>query len=65
MAEMTLHTYIFERGMKAASCRYFTVYGERGREDHAVMAMIARVHQAGPVRRLGQQPADQELDICG
>ncbi|MCH8854560.1 MAG: NAD-dependent epimerase/dehydratase family protein, partial [Planctomycetes bacterium] len=25
-----------------ASCRYFTVYGERGKEDHAVMAMIAR-----------------------
>ncbi|MEE8384422.1 MAG: NAD-dependent epimerase/dehydratase family protein, partial [Dehalococcoidia bacterium] len=22
--------------------RYFTVYGERGKEDHAVMAMIAR-----------------------
>ena len=28
--------------MKTASCRYFTVYGERGKEDHAVIAMIAR-----------------------
>ena len=28
--------------MKAGSLRYFTVYGERGKEDHAVMAMIAR-----------------------
>jgi nucleoside-diphosphate-sugar epimerase len=28
--------------MKAVSCRYFTVFGERGKEDHAVMAMIAR-----------------------
>jgi len=28
--------------MKAASCRYFTVYGERGKVDHAVIAMIAR-----------------------
>jgi nucleoside-diphosphate-sugar epimerase len=28
--------------MKSASCRYFTVYGERGVENHAVMAMIAR-----------------------
>jgi nucleoside-diphosphate-sugar epimerase len=28
--------------MKAASCRYFTVYGERGKENHAVTAMIAR-----------------------
>jgi len=28
--------------MKWASCRYFTVYGERGHENHAVIAMIAR-----------------------
>ena len=42
MAEMTLKAYCKEWGMKAASCRYFTVYGERGKEDHAVMAMIAR-----------------------
>ncbi len=42
MAEMTLSAYCREWGMKAASCRYFTVYGERGKEDHAVIAMIAR-----------------------
>lgn len=42
MAEMTLKAYYRERGMKAASCRYFTVYGERGHENHAVIAMIAR-----------------------
>jgi nucleoside-diphosphate-sugar epimerase len=42
MAEMTLQAYYREWGMKAASCRYFTVYGERGKEDHAVIAMIAR-----------------------
>ncbi len=42
MAEMTLRAYCKEWGMKAASCRYFTVYGERGKEDHAVIAMIAR-----------------------
>ena len=42
MAEMTLKAYCKEWGMKAASCRYFTVYGERGKEDHAVIAMIAR-----------------------
>lgn len=28
--------------MNSASCRYFTVYGPRGVENHAVMAMIAR-----------------------
>jgi nucleoside-diphosphate-sugar epimerase len=42
MAEMTLQAYARERHLKAASCRYFTVYGERGKEDHAVIAMIAR-----------------------
>ena len=41
-AEMTLKAYYQEWGMKAASCRYFTVYGPRGKEDHAVIAMIAR-----------------------
>jgi nucleoside-diphosphate-sugar epimerase len=42
MAEMTLQAYHKEWGMKAASARYFTVYGPRGVENHAVMAMIAR-----------------------
>jgi nucleoside-diphosphate-sugar epimerase len=42
MGEMTLAHLARERGLKAASCRYFTVYGERGKEDHAVIAMIAR-----------------------
>jgi nucleoside-diphosphate-sugar epimerase len=42
MGEMALRAYCQEWGMKGASCRYFTVYGERGKEDHAVLAMIAR-----------------------
>jgi nucleoside-diphosphate-sugar epimerase len=42
MGELTLRAYAREWGLKAASCRYFTVYGERGKEDHAVIAMIAR-----------------------
>jgi len=42
MAELSLKAYAREWGLKSASCRYFTVYGERGKEDHAVMAMIAR-----------------------
>ena len=42
MAEKTLQAYYHEYGMKSASCRYFTVYGERGHENHAVIAMIAR-----------------------
>src|SRR5271170_74726 len=42
MAEMTLQAYYKDWGMKSASCRYFTVYGPRGVENHAVIAMIAR-----------------------
>ena len=42
MAEMTLKAYHTQHGMKTASCRFFTVYGPRCGESHAVMAMIAR-----------------------
>ena len=42
MGELTLQAYCREWGMKGASCRYFTVYGEQGKEDHAIIAMIAR-----------------------
>lgn len=42
MAEMTLKSYYKDFGMKVASLRFFTVYGERGHENHAVIAMIAK-----------------------
>ncbi len=42
MAELTLDAYCRELGMKAVSCRYFTAYGPRCLESHAVMAMIGR-----------------------
>lgn len=44
MGELTLKAYAREWGLKSASCRYFTVYGERAKEDHGVMAMIARAY---------------------
>ena len=49
MGELTLRAYHREHGLKAASCRYFTVYGPRGVENHAVIAMIARAY-------VGQNP---------
>jgi nucleoside-diphosphate-sugar epimerase len=49
MGEFTLQAYAKEHGLGAASCRYFTVYGPRGVENHAVIAMIARAF-------LGQNP---------
>ena len=42
MGEKTLRAFHQTYGMKTASCRFFTVYGERGVENHAVTAMIAR-----------------------
>jgi nucleoside-diphosphate-sugar epimerase len=42
MAEVTLRAYYEQYGMKSVSCRYFTAYGPRCLENHAVMAMIAR-----------------------
>jgi nucleoside-diphosphate-sugar epimerase len=49
MGEFTLQAYAREGKLKAASCRYFTVYGPRGVENHAVIAMIARAF-------IGQNP---------
>lgn len=49
MGELTLRAYCKEFGLKAASCRYFTVFGPRAKEDHAVPAMIARAF-------IGQDP---------
>ena len=42
MSELTLRSYYRQYGMKSASCRFFTVYGPGGVENHAVIAMIAR-----------------------
>ena len=42
MAEMSLKAYYHDFGLKSASCRFFTVYGERCTENHAVIAMIGR-----------------------
>lgn len=41
-AEIQLSSVARAKLMGGASCRFFTVYGERGKEDHAVIAMIAR-----------------------
>ena len=49
MAELTLKAYHKEYRMKTASCRYFTVYGPHGVENHAVIAMIAKAF-------IGQNP---------
>lgn len=42
MGEMALRAYHKQYGMKCVSCRYFTAYGERENETHAVIALIAK-----------------------
>jgi nucleoside-diphosphate-sugar epimerase len=42
MGELTLRAYCAEGRLEGASLRYFTAYGPRCSENHAVMAMIAR-----------------------
>jgi nucleoside-diphosphate-sugar epimerase len=49
MGEQTLQAYHRDFGLNSVACRLFTVYGERGVENHAVIAMIARAF-------IGQNP---------
>lgn len=42
MAELTLQAYHRDHGLKSVTLRYFTAYGERCGESHAIIAMIAR-----------------------
>lgn len=42
MGELTLRSFAAEHALKSVSCRYFTVYGPRAVENHAIIAMIAR-----------------------
>jgi nucleoside-diphosphate-sugar epimerase len=42
MGELSLQSFHRGHGLKSVSLRFFTVYGERGVENHAVIAMIAR-----------------------
>ncbi len=64
MAEMTLRAYYKDYGMKSASCRYFTVYGRKGVENHAVIAMIARAFIGqDPFVVWGTGEPDSQLDV--
>jgi len=50
MGEFALRAYYEQYGLRSAICRYFTVYGPRATESHALIAMIARAFvQQNPV----------------
>ncbi len=42
MAEISLEAYYHDTGLNSVSCRFFTAYGERCTENHAIIAMIGR-----------------------
>ncbi|MBI2009547.1 MAG: NAD-dependent epimerase/dehydratase family protein [Candidatus Chisholmbacteria bacterium] len=42
MGELVLKTYHQEYGLPAVSCRLFTVYGPRAKENHAILGLIAK-----------------------
>lgn len=42
VGELTLQRAYEEAGLESTSCRFFTVYGPRAKENHAVISFIAR-----------------------
>lgn len=44
VGEMTLKSYAKAGWLHTASLRFFTVYGPKGKVDHAIMAMLARAY---------------------
>jgi len=40
--EMSLQAAYKEKGLNSVSCRFFTVYGPRAKENHAIISFIAR-----------------------
>lgn len=42
MGELALQAYHREHDLHAVACRYFTVYGPRARENHAIIGLIAK-----------------------
>lgn len=42
--ELTLQRMWEEHGTESVSCRFFTVYGPRAKENHAIMSFIARAY---------------------
>ena len=42
VGELTLERMYQEYGIQSVSCRFFTVYGPRAKENHAILSFIAR-----------------------
>ncbi len=66
MGEMSLKAYRKQHGIKAASCRIFTAYGERENETHAVIALIAKAFvRMDPYEIWGTGEQDRNFTYVG
>ena len=66
MGEMTLSAYRKQHGLKSASCRLFTAYGERENETHAVIALIAKAFiRMDPYEIWGDGEQDRNFTYVG
>ena len=66
MGEMTLKAYWKQHGLKSASCRLFTAYGERENETHAVIALIAKAFvEMDPYEIWGDGQQDRNFTYVG
>jgi UDP-glucose 4-epimerase len=66
MGEMSLRAYYKQYAMKSVSCRYFTAYGERENETHAVVALIAKAFiKMDPFEIWGDGQQDRNFTYVG
>jgi UDP-glucose 4-epimerase len=66
MGEMALRAYHKQYGLKCASCRIFTAYGERENESHAIIALIAKAFiQMDPYVIWGTGEQDRNFTYVG
>lgn len=66
MGEMTLRAYWKQYGLKSVSCRFFTAYGERENETHAVIALIAKAFvRMEPYEIWGDGQQDRNFTYVG
>lgn len=66
MGEMALQAYSRQYGMKTASGRIFTAYGERENETHAVIAWVARAFvEQNPFVLWGTGEQDRNFTYVG
>jgi nucleoside-diphosphate-sugar epimerase len=66
MGEMSLRAYWKQHGLRSASCRIFTAYGERENETHAVIALIAKAFvQMDPYEIWGDGQQDRNFTYVG